>query len=73
MLEAFRGLWEAALQSQCESCGRPFRCGANLGGCWCSQVPLDDDARQALRDRFSGCLCRECLEKLTRGTDLPHS
>jgi hypothetical protein len=29
--------------SVCEACGGPFTCGAGLGGCWCSEIKLDDD------------------------------
>jgi hypothetical protein len=47
----------------CESCGGEFACGATLKGCWCSEVKLSDAALAELRERFKGCLCRECLER----------
>ena len=47
----------------CESCGTDFGCGAQLAGCWCSELKLSDETRAELRARFDGCLCRDCLER----------
>jgi len=47
---------------ECPACGEPFACEINLSGCWCSEVKLSADTLQALRARYSGCLCRTCLE-----------
>lgn len=49
---------------RCEACGNAFECGVSLKGCWCSDVKLSDLDREALRAKYSDCLCRECLEKL---------
>jgi hypothetical protein len=49
----------------CPACGAPFVCGG-LGGCWCREVTLDPSALAELRNRYSGCLCRSCLEKWQR-------
>jgi hypothetical protein len=51
--------------SVCEACGAPFNCGAKLSGCWCSEIKLSDETRVELKERYSGCLCRECLEHLS--------
>ena len=48
--------------SKCEACGNEFVCGATLGGCWCTELKLSDEARAELRSRYSTCLCRKCLE-----------
>jgi hypothetical protein len=53
--------------STCASCGEPFICGATLGGCWCTEVKLNEDARARLRAKFTGCLCRACLERAAQG------
>ena len=45
----------------CESCGQPFRCEVGLTGCWCKVIKLSDATRARLREKFSDCLCRECL------------
>lgn len=49
--------------SKCEACGGPLTCGAQLSGCWCSEIKLSDETRAELKSRYSNCLCRECLEK----------
>lgn len=47
----------------CESCGKPFECGAKTGKCWCFEVDLDAEKLAKLREDFENCLCQECLEK----------
>jgi hypothetical protein len=56
--------------SVCESCGNEFRCGATIRGCWCTEVKLTDEVRTDLRSKFNDCLCRECLEKLQKASQL---
>lgn len=51
----------------CESCGNDFVCGATLAGCWCNEVKLNDKIRADLRKNYERCLCRDCLEKFSRG------
>ncbi len=46
----------------CESCGQSFACEIGLGGCWCSSIELSEETRQELRTKYTGCLCRGCLE-----------
>jgi cysteine-rich CWC protein len=46
---------------RCACCGESFACRA--GGCWCDGVPLTDDARASLRERFDDCLCAACLRR----------
>ena len=52
---------------RCEACGSPFVCGAGLAGCWCRRISLPESTRRDLRGRFSGCLCRPCLERAAAG------
>jgi hypothetical protein len=47
----------------CESCGQEFSCGASLRGCWCADIPLNEKTRTQLRQTYSDCLCRTCLER----------
>ncbi|MGH9882003.1 MAG: cysteine-rich CWC family protein [Pyrinomonadaceae bacterium] len=61
----FSERWRAP--STCQACGNNFSCGATLSGCWCSEVKLTEETRADLRTRFSGCLCRGCLEKFADG------
>jgi len=45
----------------CQRCGVEFACG--LSCCWCDEIQLDADARRKLREQFTDCLCRSCLEQ----------
>jgi len=56
----FAERWREA--AVCEACGNEFTCGAKLSGCWCAEIELTDQIRAELRSRYSGCLCRNCLE-----------
>jgi hypothetical protein len=48
----------------CPACGEPFACEISLAkGCWCGEIKLSDGAREELRSKYTGCLCRACLEK----------
>lgn len=49
----------------CERCGKEFRCGATLSGCWCAEVQLTDAQREELKARYKGCVCRECLVRFS--------
>lgn len=53
--------------SVCEACGGEFVCGASLSGCWCMEVKLSEAVRAELRERYSRCLCRVCLERFAAG------
>lgn len=55
----------------CPGCGQPFQCGASLWGCWCREVKLADAARAELKQLYSGCLCRACLERAAEKPNLP--
>jgi hypothetical protein len=58
----FRSQAAIAPKATCPACGQRFACGASLRGCWCSEVKLSDAARAELKQLYSGCLCRACLE-----------
>jgi hypothetical protein len=53
--------------SVCESCGEQFTCGATLKGCWCMKIEILDEARAAMKARFSQCLCPQCLGNFASG------
>jgi hypothetical protein len=46
----------------CESCGKEFSCGANVGKCWCFEVELQLETLTELQKDFRNCLCQDCLE-----------
>lgn len=39
----------------CESCGKDFNCGANIGKCWCFEVELKAETLAKLREEFKNC------------------
>jgi len=59
----FRAQDAIAPNEKCPACGERFACAASLRGCWCAEVKLTDAVRAELRARYSGCLCRTCLQK----------
>ncbi|MBV7532747.1 cysteine-rich CWC family protein [Chitinophaga sp. sic0106] len=51
--------------SICPRCGKPLVCEPeNIHQCWCTQVRLDGDDRQYIGERYTDCLCNQCLEAL---------
>ncbi len=48
----------------CESCGKEFSCGANVGECWCFAVEVKAETLTKLREDFDNCLCEDCLKNL---------
>ena len=54
--------------SPCEACGEVFTCGASLTGCWCMKVKVSGEARVRLRERYTKCICRACLEREAKVT-----
>lgn len=59
----FRSPEAIAPNETCAACGQRFACGASLRGCWCAEIKLSGAARAELQRRYSGCLCRPCLER----------
>ena len=48
-------------RSTCQSCNNDFGCGANLGGCWCTEVKLAAWQTEIIKAKFDNCLCPACL------------
>ena len=63
LLSIFSTRWRAP--ETCAACGEKFVCGATLAGCWCREIKLSEETRTELKERYKGCLCKNCLEKLT--------
>ncbi len=51
----------------CESCGKEFSCGANIGECWCFAVEVKAETLAELRENFKNCLCQICILKTESG------
>ena len=62
---------DAGTNSNCPRCGAGFHCGVNdAQPCECSTLTLDPTALQALRERYSGCVCSNCLQQVQRERQL---
>jgi len=49
----------------CPSCKTAFECRVGtILRCQCQDVPLTEDERQYVAERFSGCLCASCLQTM---------
>ena len=47
---------------KCERCGNNFECNAeNISECGCNNVQLNPEERKSISDKFSDCLCLNCL------------
>jgi hypothetical protein len=53
----------------CQSCGVEFQCGSLC--CWCGEIKLDAAVRRELKEKFTDCLCRACLESAAREHKVP--
>ena len=55
-------------EKRCPKCGTAFDCGG-LFGCWCRDVKLDRAALATLKERYTDCLCPNCLKAIATVTD----
>jgi len=51
---------EDSFVSQCPRCKSSFICYTD-GTCWCQDIKIHPKTREALKQEFRGCLCRNCL------------
>jgi len=56
----------AIREKQCAACGARFECHA--GGCWCDTVPLTEQRKAQLLERYVDCLCPACLVSMPAST-----
>ena len=47
----------------CPRCGQTFECVHSID-CWCVKVQLKDCTKAYLKEHYSDCLCKECLEEI---------
>ena len=45
----------------CPRCGQEFHCSKS-GKCWCFEVSLSDETRDAITANYDTCLCPSCLQ-----------
>jgi hypothetical protein len=52
----------------CPCCKAAFECRVgSILRCQCQEVPLTEDERRYISERFSGCLCAACLQAMKLG------
>jgi hypothetical protein len=47
----------------CPRCGKTFECVHSID-CWCVKVKLTDTAKAYLKEHYTDCLCKDCLEEI---------
>lgn len=71
MIAAAAGAGPGTQPDTCPCCGGAFACGAaGPEPCACAGVGLTAELRQQLIQRYTGCLCRPCLQALVQGASL---
>lgn len=46
----------------CERCGVNFECNASdIKACFCYVIPLSENTRKEIKEKYSDCLCADCL------------
>jgi hypothetical protein len=62
---------EAAGVDRCPRCAGGFHCGVNdTAPCPCASLTLTPELQAALRQRYHGCLCLNCLRALAAGASI---
>jgi hypothetical protein len=52
-------------QKNCPRCSQAFTCKAgSIALCDCSTLALGSQEREWIKEKFTGCLCRNCLEEI---------
>jgi hypothetical protein len=51
--------------TQCPRCGKEFACNTS-GKCWCSGVFVPPDKLAELTDKYTSCLCPDCLNEIAQ-------
>ena len=47
----------------CPRCGKTFECVHSID-CWCVKVKLTDATKAYLKENYSDCLCKDCLNEI---------
>lgn len=55
----------SALLKICPRCGSTFECmHDHIAKCQCAGVKLTESQRKYIREHYTDCLCRKCLEEI---------
>lgn len=66
LIKSLENMEKTSDKLTCESCGREFSCGANVGECWCFEFELKAETLAEWRENFKDCLCEDCLRKFSK-------
>lgn len=50
---------------KCPNCGKEFICSAS-SRCWCYAFDISPENLEIIEDKFSSCLCPDCLKLYAR-------
>ena len=53
----------STMTKTCPRCGKTFECVHSID-CWCVKVKLTDATKAYLKEQYSDCLCKDCLEEI---------
>jgi hypothetical protein len=54
---------QSTMTKTCPRCGKTFECVHSID-CWCVKVKLTDATKAYLKEHYSDCLCKDCLEEI---------
>ncbi|RXK81793.1 cysteine-rich CWC family protein [Filimonas effusa] len=55
----------------CPRCQKPFECKVgDIGNCQCNGLSFTEEERSFIENRYSDCLCRQCLLELKNKSTL---
>ncbi|MGO4288530.1 cysteine-rich CWC family protein [Chitinophaga sp. RAB17] len=58
----------------CPRCQRSFECRVGtILRCQCQDVTLSEEERYFIRQKFSGCLCADCLRDMKSAFEAPET
>lgn len=55
---------EERMKKICPKCGKEFECVHSVD-CWCVKVKLSEETKQKLKV-YNDCLCKDCLESMSK-------
>jgi len=54
------------MEKKCQRCGKSFECkNDDILNCQCATVPLSREARDYLTERYTDCICADCLQEIS--------
>ncbi len=57
------------MKKKCPECGKEFICNHSTS-CWCNSEKISAKTLKLLKEKYSDCLCKECLEKIIKSNTI---